>query len=361
MAIFSYRDVENRINLLKERGTVRDDMVMQYILSPYVQSLGYNIFNLEEVEKVDDGTYKVTVFEDEDVQDLIYFIFSTTDLKTRYLGDNGVRSYLHLSMNEERIILSHKVFGKWVSVYDAKFNVTEEDKEDLREEEDSFIAINKLMNKTEFNRKYLDIGERFFSGTVIDSYLANRDYQNDFIEDIIVSELLRPSEEFKSVIALGLKKYSLQSLDWIMESLDGISGKDIIDNVEEALGKGMITLKNSSRRTRKTDKNNEKPLEDKEESRKEGNKDDILERVRTERKRPLQETMEEEVRSKVELEDVDTVEIQIDSEAEDPFELLEQAGFDVGESISKGTVERRRVEDRQDDVTGMVDIMSSLD
>lgn len=238
-ALNRYEEFGKILDTLSSRNMEEDVYYNQYVLSPYMQGLGYDVFDIDETERMFDGnTYKVKGVEDELGED-IFFIFSLDDYRERVEEDN-VRAYVLFDKDTKSVTLYYYVLDEWYSIYETRLQM--DGTEDMEIERSNLVSLNKVITKSEFQKSYELLGERLFTGSVVDSLLENGDLENRFVRQALVDELTKPDSYMITMLASKLTEYSTQEDSWIEDKLEGIKETGLITLLESAISNDEIEV-----------------------------------------------------------------------------------------------------------------------
>lgn len=236
----SYEDFENIFEELERRGMEDTPYYIQYVLSPYMGALGYDVFDMDEVSRLFEGdTYKALGVED-DIEGSIYIIFSLGDYREKVQNMDGVRAYVHINKETYSITLYYNVLGDWYPIHESRLMLTEE--EDIELESGHLVNLNRVVQKDKFRGAYTELKERLFTGSVIDSLLQNGDLDNRFVRQALVDELTRPDEHMVKMLASKLMEYSTQDVEWLEEQLEGVKETGLVGTLERAINEEEIKV-----------------------------------------------------------------------------------------------------------------------
>lgn len=235
-----YEDFGKIIETLSSRNMEDDSYYVQYVLSPYMQALGYDVFDIDETERMFNGdTYKVKGVETEYGDD-ISFIFSLGDYRQELQDHDNIRAYILFDKETKSITLYYYVLDEWYSIYETRLQM--DGTEDIGIERDNLVSLNKVITKQEFQSTYASLGERLFTGSVVDSLLANGDLENRFVRQALVDELVKPDSYMINMLANKLTEYSTQETDWIEESLEDLTQTGLVRLLETAISNDEIEI-----------------------------------------------------------------------------------------------------------------------
>lgn len=239
-SLLKYEEFNALLGKLSDKNMEDDTYYGQYVLSPYVRDLGYDVFNLDETERLFSGdTYKILGTIDED-DEPIYFVFSLGDYRRQVEDMDGVRAYILIDKETKSITLYYYVLEEWYSIYETRLLLA--DGEDFSTERENLVSLNKVLTKDKFQSNYATLGERLFTGSVVDSLLATGDLENRFVRQALVDELLRPSNNMITMLASKLTEYSTQDESWLSSNLEGLMGNGLLNVLETAITNEEIEL-----------------------------------------------------------------------------------------------------------------------
>lgn len=235
-----YDDFGKIIKTLSDRDMEDDSYYVQYVLSPYMQALGYDVFDIEETERMFAGdTYKVKGAS-VDLGEDIYFIFSLGDYRSRVIEDYNVRAYVLFDKGTQSITLYYHVLGEWYSIYESRLQMDGTEDKDI--EQQNLVSLNKVISKEEFQNTYATLGERLFTGSVVDSLVMNGDLENRFVRQALVDELNKPDNHMIKMLASKLTEYSTQEQEWLEESLGDLKTTGLVRLLETAIANEELEI-----------------------------------------------------------------------------------------------------------------------
>lgn len=210
-------EVVGVINMLKEENSFTQDYVWFNLVTPFVQRLGYNIFDMRLTKT--DVTNKLLKHTIYDVGTEEPVVISAGLMPLRAV-DNGVEGtptdkvvneyksmfYMYFDMEELeyvlQIILNQSIFT--MIRVDISGNIKEGTKE-FSKEENKLGSVSKVVGLTQLKRGYKEYGDKYITSIVVNGLLNSGKVQgNIFIEDIIREELKNPSDEFIKLISRSL-------------------------------------------------------------------------------------------------------------------------------------------------------------
>lgn len=228
MTVMRYEDLKMMLDKLEGRGSIKTGDVLMYFVSPFLKSLGYNVFDIDEVDIQQDGIVKVQVMEG------IELVVTLQGNKIAEKPDT--RILLRIDTKKREIKLLFKVLGKWETV----------DIVDLKgEDESSYVEVTKKLVKEQLIQEYENKGERFLTEIVLDKQLERGEWDNDFLRYSFIAELEEPSDLFVELLARRLKEeFTTHEVEWIQKRLetmqvDGVVPfvKKVIENMDVSVGK----------------------------------------------------------------------------------------------------------------------------
>lgn len=233
MQVMNYDMLGNLITKLNQKGKVSNGDILMYFVSPFLKSLGYDIFDLDVVDiNQHNGVAKVNVNSD------LTIVVSLKDF--REIGDSGFletfdelvqdvdgreKIFLRINIEKMQITMYFKVMEDWEKILQVTLDSGEDDK---------YIEITKRITRDQLEREYTEKGERFLSEVVVDTLLERGNYDNDFIKNSLIKELTEPSEMFIELMAIRLgEDYTTRDVKWIKERLEGIKETGLMHLLED--------------------------------------------------------------------------------------------------------------------------------
>ena len=205
---------------LESKNRLNQQEIMQYVVTPYVSSLGYNIFDIDEVDNfVDNGTTVIRAIKDVSI---------VLSLNEEYPFDDHAKIFIHLDVDTKNITMFLKAFNDWESL----ITVNIKNKEDNA----NYQKLKEYIYAETLRKLYASKSERLFTESVLRRKLANDEYDNVFVREVIKDELKNPSKLLLQVLAQGLnKKFSTDSTSTITNGLSGIQKTGIVDLFEDVI------------------------------------------------------------------------------------------------------------------------------
>lgn len=326
MEVISFKEFQNILDRLKERDQLSSNNIIMYVVSPLIKSLGYDVFNIDEV-LMDIEEREIVLTVEEEMK--ILLLVNQNDLSQSghsTLDKEDVKMYVSLDINNKKILVYYKVLGAWESVLD--FDIETGDSETYAQE---FV---KRLSKDQIKREMASNGTRFLTDKVINTRLEEGDWENEFMKAGLLKELESPSDEFIEVMASRLvKDYTTQEQEWVKEKIEGAKEIGFLRIIKELTKQGKLEVEEVVETEVEPDDQNEEPIEDTDEALNEGQDgltgDEMpsIDTAEKELEYPVEQ--EEEVESSVEQEKGD---VELDEE-EDEDEGL-QGEVEIGEDMA---------------------------
>lgn len=211
----------NAISTLKERNRLDAQNVLSYVLQPLAQSIGYNIFNVDEVE-VDTEQAGLKIQVNKEFQ----IVFSQEHY--RPLAQES-RVVLHLDIERSELNLHIQSLNVWNTVY--KINLYDNDMKAMNV---VFNEILKFIEKDKVKSIYQDKREKMFSEIVLQKHLDEEKVKNIYVHKVLEEEVMNPSKDFLELIAVRLnRKYSTQTPESLMRGIGKLNQEGIFEMLEE--------------------------------------------------------------------------------------------------------------------------------
>lgn len=204
MEVWTAVKLVERLDKLHEMGRDSEAEYMNYIINPYVTSLGYDVFNMDEVD-TDIALGRMVISLNDDVK----LVVSLTQNKPEI---DECKVYLHVDVKGRKLSLYLKALNIWEEI-DVVDITTEEGKV-------GYATLMRMVVKKSIEDVYKEKGERLFTEGVLRKKLVSGEYDNRFVREVIRTELAKPSAELLGLIAKGLVgRYSTDSEEAIIEGL----------------------------------------------------------------------------------------------------------------------------------------------
>lgn len=217
MEAMGLEEVVGVINMLKEENSFTQDYVWFNLVTPFVQRLGYNIFDMRLTKTdVTNKLLKHTIYDVGTEEPVVI----SAGLKPLRAVDNGVEGtptdkvvneyksmfYMYFDMEELeyvlQIILNQSIFTMIRVDISGKL---EEGTKEFSKEENKLGSVSKVVGLTQLKRGYKEYGDKYITSIVVNGLLNSGKVQgNIFIEDIIREELKNPSDDFIKLISRSL-------------------------------------------------------------------------------------------------------------------------------------------------------------
>lgn len=310
---------EQILNLENKSNTTIDaPKFLLYILSPYIASLGYNIFNIEEVD-IQVAYEKVVIQVCEEFSTVI-------SLEEYFPTENEAKVFVAIEPKERVMSLYVKALGDWELLHVTHLNK----KTDTHNDKEYDNILNYLAKK-DVVETYARKQERMFTEGVLRSKLNKKEMDNAFVREVIREELKNPSRKFLQVIAEGLaNKFSSEPIQNLTKSIEPLSESGVVELME-----GVISDIKS------LDKKKHGFIESIQESKENQEIDNLLKLDKIENDiidtSQKEDIVYDEVSEEVQ-EDFEDIEIPLDLDIDGDFEEeTEQIIFDEEQSENKST------------------------
>lgn len=245
MEIWSIDKVYEVINKLKAMGRSSDEQYMMYVLSPYITSMGYDVFDMDEVDMdINTGRMKISVTKD------VQLIVALSSYLPSMEND---KIFLHVDVKGYSLNLYLNALGSWEKVGQVSIN-----EDDI---EGTYPSMMRLMAKDALRRTLHEKGDRLFTEGVLRKQLEEGKFDNRFVMDVLRDEVNNPTDGFIKLIAEGLaSKYSTDNVSTIVDGLMPLKDVGVVDILADIVkGKGI------SKGTVRSVETKEKEVEKKEE------------------------------------------------------------------------------------------------
>lgn len=244
--VWNVEMLREKIENLKEKGKTSEEQYIMYVLNPYVASLGYDVFNIDEVDMdIASGRLRVHATESVDL------IVSTSNYLPSASNEED-KIFLCIDMRNKEMSLYLNALGSWEQVGGH----------DLNQEDNSgeYPKMMRLVSKESLRRTLHEKGDRLFTEGVLRQQLDDGKYDNRFVRDVIQDMIEKPSEGFIRLLADGLAdKYSTETVQKLMGGLNEFKTVGLESILGELLG-GVTTIKNEQKSTVKSVESNEEPV-----------------------------------------------------------------------------------------------------
>jgi len=220
MGVMSYKEFKGLISKLNERDKTRKSDIMMYLVIPFLQSLGYDVHDLDEVD-LDMEECTVKIFNKNKVNTLITLDSENDVNHEKGLEDEDVKVYMDFGITNMEINLFYRVLDKWEKIETI----------DLEEDNpEKYVSkFTKRVMKEQFNREIATNGTRFLTESVLNEKLEENEWENDFLKYGLLKEITTPSDDFIKLMAKRLAEdYTNKDVEWIEEKLAGAKEKGFI-------------------------------------------------------------------------------------------------------------------------------------
>lgn len=226
MSVMTFEEVNKTLNKLEKRGKLGTSDAMMYFVSPFLQSLGYNTFDVDEVDvRNADGEVSAKIADDLNLIVSLYGHFPLEAKKDRI--------FLSMLLDERKIKLYFKVLGDWEQIVSLDLKKDKSDKY-------THQLVRRIM-KEQVIQSYRTKGEKFLTENVFDSMVESGKWDNDFMLLGLLEELRNPSREFINVMATRMNKdYTTKDRDWIVKNIKPMETKGLVSLIEKMIDRGYI-------------------------------------------------------------------------------------------------------------------------
>lgn len=211
------------INSLQERNRLDKQNILSYVLQPLAQSLGYNIFNVDEVEvDTEQAGLQIQVKPD-------FHILFTQEPYRPLAKQNRV--ILHLDLDSNELKLHIQSLQIWNTVYNIDLH-----NPDMKTLTVVYNEVLKFIEKDKVEAIYQEKGEKMFSEIVLQKHLDEENIGNIYVHKVLEKEIMNPSKDFLELIAIRLnREYSTQAPDKLMKSIAKLNQEGIFQLIEEVV------------------------------------------------------------------------------------------------------------------------------
>ena len=329
----NYNSVQQSIAELKKNNMDDISSIVMYVLNPQLTSFNYDIYDFKKTN-VDFTTGNIKIF----VQDNIKMLFSLDDMIAdgSIYGEDDYKIYVHFSFDDLTYDLYFKVLGNWELVEHVDFKVPEDEKQRelvLKRENEKFTRFSRYVSSGVIINEYKKKGEKYFTEAVLDRYLENQEFDNEFIRTALLNEFKRPSAELITMLASALgKEFTTMEQEKVQERLQPLVEKGLYSAVESLVNGSPST--HNSRNYTQPDYSylTAKPYK----------KEEPKVEVKKEEKKP--EVKKEEPKVEEPKVEVKKEEPKVEVKKEEPKKSGDDALRDLGINLNKKPVENRRVD-----------------
>lgn len=189
---------------LQKKGSNNEGSNLMYLINPFADSMGYDVFNMDEVElDIHGGRLTANVFED------LKLVIGLTSYMP---STEHVKVFLHVDVREYRLTMHLRALDQWEKI--GVIDVTKQD------EVGEYPQLMRMLTKDSLRSSYSEKGERLFTEGVLRKQLEAGEYNNRFVKSVIRDELKRPSEAMIRVIAERLtQEFSSDDVSSIVREL----------------------------------------------------------------------------------------------------------------------------------------------
>src|SRR5699024_9238735 len=228
----SFKEFVSVADKLKERGKTSNSELVMYLVAPFLNSLGYDTHNLDEVDlDVDEGI--ITVTGHENLTIIVTINNDLTEDNDLELRRDGVKLYVNLGIEVRELSLYYKVLEKWEEI--ARINL---DGDEANKYAGEFA---RRISKEQIKKELVKNGNRFLTESVLNTKLENGEWDNDFLMYGLVEELKNPTDEFIKLMANRIvKDYKTQDVEWVVERLEKSKEDGDVKTVKHIYDKGYL-------------------------------------------------------------------------------------------------------------------------
>lgn len=238
---FSYKKFQDVTEKLRSTNKFNEDMFWFNVVSPYLMSLGYNLYDLEGADY--DADNKVIYFDVFNLsgKDKVVISCGLFDLNIDEVGDetsltyqvvNNKKAvhYLYFNMEELSATL-------YLILNDNIYQITKSDPEKDKAE-DKYRAISLRIARENIRKGFTDNGKSYFTTMVLMGLLSRKTYVgNNFVEETLVEMFKNPSDELIKLLSDELRVNYINkatSEEQVFSKLEPIK-ETFIDVVKSAL------------------------------------------------------------------------------------------------------------------------------
>lgn len=217
----TYETVMKSIVNLKKSGKTDVGSIFMYVLTPQVIDFGYDVYDLNKnVLDFDTGSMRLTVSEN------INILMSLDDKYSNNALDyeTDCKIYVYFSFEDLTYNMYFKVLDTWELVESVDFGLPETESEvpkKISEETPKFKRLGNYLMQKNILKEYNEKGEKYFTEAVLDTYLENKEFNNEFIRTALRNEFEKPSPELITMLASALgKQFTTMSQESVQERLN---------------------------------------------------------------------------------------------------------------------------------------------
>lgn len=243
----NYTSVQQSIAELKKNQMDDISSIVMYVLNPQLTSFNYDIYDFKKTN-VDFTTGNIKI----EVQDGIKMLFSLEDMISdgSIYSEDDYKIYVHFSFDDLTYDLYFKVLDNWEKVEHVDFKVPEDSKDReiaLKRESERFTRFAKYVSSGVIINEHKKKGEKYFTEAVLDRYLENQEFDNEFIRTALMNEFKNPSAELITMLASALgKEFTTMEQEKVQERLQPLVKKGLYSAVESLVNGSPNKTTNSS-------------------------------------------------------------------------------------------------------------------
>lgn len=234
MATVNYLSVSKAIANLRKGNKDDISSIVMYIINPQLTAFGYDIYDFSKNEIVfDEGIVKLTATDN--IKLLISFDDKIANGDVDYL-DEEYKIYIYFSFQDLKYNLYFKVLGNWELVEAIDFEQPQDEaksKEKITIETKKFERFSRYITLNNITKEHKNKGEKYFTEAVLDRYLENKEFNNEFIRTALMSEFKKPSAELITMLASALgKEFTTLPQEKVQESLQPMMEQGLFEAIE---------------------------------------------------------------------------------------------------------------------------------
>ena len=228
----SFKEFAAMTDKLKERGKTSNSELVMYLVAPFLNSLGYDTHNLDEVDlDVDEGI--ITIAGHEDLTTIVTINNDLTEDNDLELRRDDVKLYVNLGIEVRELSLYYKVLEKWEEI--ARINL---DGDEANKYAGEFA---RRISKEQIKKELVKNGNRFLTESVLNTKLENGEWDNDFLMYGLVEELKNPTDEFIKLMANRLvSDYTTKDVEWVVQKLEKSKEDGYVNTIKRIYNKGYL-------------------------------------------------------------------------------------------------------------------------
>lgn len=230
----SYKEFKGLVTKLEERGKSKTSDFLMYLVLPFLKSLGYNVYDLDEVD-LDMEEELVKIKNRDELSMLVSVdenLLNGISGKEK-LNNDELKIYINIGLEQRKIKLYYNVLDKWEEIVTINLD---EDNADMYAKD-----FTKRIAKENLNREIQTNGTRFLTESVLDAKLEAGEWNNDFMMYGLLKELTEPTDEFLQLMAGRLSEdYTTRDIEWIKGHLEKAKEEGFISIVKRLYDNNFI-------------------------------------------------------------------------------------------------------------------------